>query len=281
MMSQVEVRPMSDQVGSEILGLDITAIDDADLGLIKSTLAARGLVVFRDQSLDEQQHIAFARRVGPIIVNNYFPENDGYPEIALVRKAETQMANIGGGWHTDHSYDQVPAMGSILVARELPPVGGDTLFSSMAAAYESLSDGLKKTLEGMNAVHTADHIYGPQGYLSNSDLGSELKGRELKTLAVHPVIIRHPETGQKLLYVNSAFTTHFEGWTRDESLPLLNHLFGVGMQDAFQCRLNWQPGTVAIWDNRSTWHYALNDYHGHRRLMHRITIDGVPIHGVN
>lgn len=276
-MGQVEIRAMSDHVGSEMLGMDLTALSDNDLALVKATLAERGLVVFRDQQLSEEQHIAFARRVGPIVVNNYFPENAGYPEIAEVRKAETQLANIGGGWHTDHSYDQVPAMGSILVARELPPVGGDTLFASMAAAYDSLSDGLKATLEGMRAVHTADHIYGPQGFLSNSDIGGELKGRDLKTLAIHPVIIRHPDTGQKLLYVNSAFTTHFEGWTRDESLSLLTYLFSVGMEARFQCRLHWQPGTVAMWDNRSTWHYALNDYHGHRRLMHRITIDGVPI----
>lgn len=276
-MSTIQLEKMSEHVGTEMLGVDLNNVSDADVSMIKAELASRGLVVFRDQQLNEKGHIAFAHKIGPIVVNNYFPENDGYPEIAEVRKAETQMANIGGGWHTDHSYDQIPAMGSILVARELPPVGGDTLFSSMAAAYESLSDGLKKTLEGMRAVHTADHIYGPQGFLSNSDLGGDLKGRDLKTLAVHPVIIRHPDTGQKLLYVNSAFTTHFEGWTRDESLPLLNYLYSVGMRDEFQCRVQWQPGTVAMWDNRSTWHYALNDYHGHRRLMHRITIDGVPI----
>ncbi len=281
MMSEFAIRQMSDHVGSEILGADINALSDAEIGIVKSTLAERGLVVFRDQQLSEEQHIAFARRVGPIVVNNYFPENAGYKEIAEVRKAETQMANIGGGWHTDHSYDLVPAMGSILVARELPPMGGDTLFSSMAAAYDSLSPGLKATLERLRAVHTADHIYGPQGFLSNSDQGVDLKGRDLKTLAIHPVIIRHPDTGQKLLYVNSAFTTHFEGWTHDESLGLLNYLYSVGMQGSFQCRLQWQPGTVAMWDNRSTWHYALNDYHGHRRLMHRITIDGVPISGVN
>lgn len=276
-MSTIQLEKMSEHVGTEMLGVDLNNVSDADVSMIKAELASRGLIVFRDQQLDEKGHIAFAQKIGPIVVNNYFPENDGYPEIAEVRKAETQMANIGGGWHTDHSYDQIPAMGSILVARELPPVGGDTLFSSMAAAYESLSDGLKKTLEGMRVVHTADHIYGPQGFLSNSDLGGDLKGRDLKTLAVHPVIIRHPDTGQKLLYVNSAFTTHFEGWTRDESLPLLNYLYSVGMRDEFQCRVQWQLGTVAMWDNRSTWHYALNDYHGHRRLMHRITIDGVPI----
>jgi taurine dioxygenase len=277
-MTTIQMVKMSEHVGTEMLGLDLNNLSDGDVAAIKAELAARGLVVFREQQIDERAHISFAKNIGPIVVNNYFPENGEFPEIAEVRKAETQMVNIGGGWHTDHSYDQIPAMGSILVARELPPVGGDTLFSSMAAAYESLSDGLKATLETLRAVHTADHIYGPQGFLSNSDQGADLKGRELKTRAVHPLVIRHPVTGQKLLYVNSAFTTHIEGWTRDESLALLNYLYSVGSQSAFQCRLIWQPGTVAMWDNRSTWHYALNDYHGHRRLMHRITIDGVPIH---
>lgn len=277
-MSSAQVTPMSTHVGSEISGVDLKAVSDGEVDLIKATLADRGLVVFRDQQLGETDHIAFAHKIGPIVVNQYFPANGGYPEIAEVRKAETQTMNIGGGWHTDHSYDAAPAMGSILVARELPPSGGDTLFASMGAAYDSLSDGLKATLETMQAYHTADHIYGPDGFLSNTDQGPDLKGRELKTGAVHPVIIRHPDTGRKLLYVNSGFTTHFVDWTRDESLALLQLLYAVGAQAEFQCRLQWQPGTVAIWDNRSTWHYALNDYHGHKRLMHRITIDGVPLH---
>lgn len=277
-MPDLKIEPMSRHVGSEVRGIRLASASDSEISTIKATLAERGLVVFRDQVLSEEDHIAFARRIGPIVVNNYFPEHGGYPEIAEVRKSETQMANIGGGWHTDHSYDEVPAMGSILVARELPPSGGDTLFASMAAAYESLSDGFKATLETLRGVHTADHIYGPDGFLSNSDQGADLKGRDLKTRAVHPLVIRHPETGQKLLYVNSGFTTHIDGWSRDESLALLTYLFSVGMREEFQCRLQWQAGTVAMWDNRSTWHYALNDYHGHRRLMHRITIDGVPIH---
>lgn len=277
-MSQLQVEPMSQHVGSEVHGMQLASASDGDIAAIKAMLAERGLVVFRQQDLSEEDHIAFARRIGPIVVNNYFPANGGYPEIAEVRKSETQLANIGGGWHTDHSYDEIPAMGSILVARELPPSGGDTLFASMAAAYDSLSDGFKATLETLRCVHTADHIYGPDGFLSNSDQGADLKGRDLRTRAVHPLVIRHPETGQKLLYVNSGFTTHIEGWTRDESLALLTYLFSVGMREEFQCRLQWKPGTVAMWDNRSTWHYALNDYHGHRRLMHRITIDGVPVH---
>ena len=159
-----------------------------------------------------------------------------------MRKAEAQTTNIGGGWHTDHSYDQVPAMGSILLARETPPSGGDTLFSSLGAAYDSLSDGLKATLETLRAVHSADHIYGEDGIYSKTDQGADLKGHDISANAVHPAVIRHPVTGRKILYVNPAFTLHFEGWTREESMPLLAYLYSVAMRPEFQCRLQWAPG---------------------------------------
>lgn len=270
----MQIRPMSAHVGVEFTDLDITTADDATFDQVRRAVAESGVVVLRDQQLSPEQHIALAKRWGGIDVNNYFPSNTAYPEIAEVRKAETQMVNIGGGWHTDHSYDQVPAMGSILVARELPPVGGDTLFASMGAAWDALSEGMKATLRTMRAVHSADHIYGHDGIYSQTDQAADLKGHELKTRAVHPVAIRHPVTGRECLYVNGAFTLHFEGWTREESLPLLNYLYEVAQREDWQCRLKWAPGSVAIWDNRSTWHYALNDYHGHRRVMHRITLTG-------
>ena len=157
-MGEMQIRPLAPHCGAEITGIDARAIGDAEMALLKQTLADRGVVMLRDQQLNPEDHIAFARRWGAIDVNNYFPANGGYPEIAEVRKAETQFVNIGGGWHTDHSYDAEPAMGSILVARELPPAGGDTLFASLGAAYDALSDGLKATLDGLRAVHSADHI---------------------------------------------------------------------------------------------------------------------------
>jgi taurine dioxygenase len=271
------VQPLADHIGMEISDFDMATIDAEAIAVIKATVADHGVVVLRDQTLTPEQHIAFARAWGGIDVNNYFPANGVYPEIAEVRKAETQLVNIGGGWHTDHSYDQIPAMGSILVARELPPVGGDTLFASMGAAYDALSDGLKATLATLSAVHSADHIYGHDGVYAKTDQASDLKGHDLKTRAVHPVVIRHPVTGRQLLYVNPGFTLHFDGWTREESLPLLTYLYGTAMREEYQCRVRWQPGSVAIWDNRSTWHFAQNDYHGHRRVMHRITLTGEPI----
>lgn len=273
----VQIRPIADHCGAEASGVDLRDLDDRGIDALKAAVADRGVLFVRDQELSPEDHIAFARRWGTIDINNYFPANGGHPEIAEVRKAETQTTNIGGGWHTDHSYDRVPAMGSILLARETPPTGGDTLFSSLGAAYDSLSDGLKATLEGLRAVHSADHIYGHDGIYAKTDQAADLNGHEIHAAAVHPAVIRHPVTGRKILYVNPAFTLHFEGWTREESIPLLSYLYSVGMRPEFQCRLQWAPGSLAIWDNRSTWHCAMNDYQGHRRVMHRITISGVAL----
>ena len=191
----LEVEPLSDRCGARIVGADLNRLSDEGFGVLRSTLAERGVIFIEDQSLTPEQHIAFARRWGEIDINNYFPADARYPEIAEVRKEKDQRTNIGGGWHTDHSYDQIPAMGSILLARETPPTGGDTLFSSMYAAYEGLSDGLKQTLESLSAVHSADHIYGPDGAYAGTDIGATLKGQALKTVAVHPVVITHPDSG--------------------------------------------------------------------------------------
>ncbi|QNE32694.1 TauD/TfdA family dioxygenase [Sphingomonas sp. NBWT7] len=276
-LARAAERKIAPHIGVEFTDVDLNQLDDGTFAAMRDALADHGVVFVRDQQLTPEQHIAFARRWGTIDVNNYFPANGGHPEIAEVRKAENQQTNIGGGWHTDHSYDQVPAMGSILLARETPPSGGDTLFASLSAAFDSLSEGMKATLRTMRAVHSADHIYSADGIYSKTDQGADLKGHDVRTHAVHPVVIRHPRTGREILYVNPAFTLHFEGWTRAESQPLLTYLYQVAMRDEFQCRLQWSPGSIAIWDNRSTWHCAMNDYHGHRRLMHRITISGEPL----
>ena len=273
-MTAMTMRPLSDHVGAEAGGVDLATIGDAEFGRLRDAVAEHGILFVRDQALTPEQHIAFARRWGEIDVNKYFPANGGHPEIAEVRKSEGQQTNIGGGWHTDHSYDQIPAMGSILLARETPPTGGDTLFASLGAAFDSLSEGLKATLRTMRAVHSADHIYAEDGIYAKTDQAADLKGHAERTRAVHPVVIRHPRTGREILYVNPAFTLHFDGWTRAESMPLLTYLYGVAMEERFHCRVQWTPGSIAIWDNRSTWHCAMNDYQGHRRLMHRITISG-------
>jgi taurine dioxygenase len=194
----------------------------------------------------------------------------------MVSKEPDQTVNIGGDWHTDHSYDLEPALGSILVARELPATGGDTLFVSMYRAYDSLSAGLKETLEGLNAVHSARHVFGTGGtdnVTSNGRIGNAEAADVLED-PIHPVVIKHPLSGRKALYVNPGFTVRFEGWSVEDSQPLLDYLYQHASQDNFVTRFKWAPGSIAFWDNRATWHFALNDYQGQHRVMHRITIEG-------
>jgi taurine dioxygenase len=276
--SRFDIRPSSPAVGAEILGVDLSQpLSAEETGDLRAALNEYGVIFFRDQELTPEQHIAFAERFAPINVNRFFKSVPDYPQIAEVRKEPQQTTNIGGGWHTDHSYDLAPALGSILLAREVPDQGGDTMFASMHHAYEALSDGLKRTLEGLRAVHSSRHVFG-----AGARYGKETAGRigneALATQdAVHPVVLRHPETGRKTLYVNAAFTTHFEGWTENESRPLLNYLYAHAAQPQFHTRFQWRKGSIAFWDNRATWHFAINDYHGERRLMHRITLEGVAL----
>jgi len=275
---QMMVMPVAGACGAEIRGIDISRkLSPATVAALREALGAHGVIFFRDQQISEAQHIAFAEQFAPIDVNRFFKTAEGWPQIAEVRKEPDQKKNIGGGWHTDHSYDEIPALGSVLYAREVPEVGGDTMFSSMYAAYDALSDGLKATLDGLRAVHSSRHVFGPK-----AGRGDDLKGRLLNSDlatqdAVHPVVITHPISGKRALYVNPGFTLRFDGWTDDESRPLLDYLYRHAVRPELTCRFRWQPGSMAFWDNRATWHLALNDYHGHRRLMHRITLAGVPV----
>ncbi|MEA2731611.1 MAG: taurine dioxygenase [Acetobacteraceae bacterium] len=272
--NSIQIRPVGGAVGAEMTGVDLSEpLPVQARDTIRKALADRGVVFFRDQSLTPEQHIGLARQFGEINVNRFFAQADGYPEIALVAKEPQHTKNIGGGWHTDHSYDQSPALGSILYAREVPPIGGDTLFSSMYAAYDALSDGLKQTLGGLRAVHSSRHVFGV--VRDDRFRNAEAAVQD----AVHPVVITHPDSGQKALYVNPGFTVRIDGWTDDESKPLLEFLYSHAARPEFTCRFVWRNGSVAFWDNRSTWHYALNDYQGERRLMHRITIEGCELGG--
>lgn len=278
---EISVRKLSPSVGAEIDRIDLSRpLASHEKLAIDEALGRHGVVFFRDQNLTPDQHIRFAAQFGPININRFFKSIDGHPEIAEVRKEPHQEANIGGLWHTDHSYDQIPAKGSILYALEVPEVGGDTLFASMYAAYEHLSDGLKHTLQGLRAVHSSRHVFGAESktHAGENDLKGRILNPELATQdAVHPVVITHPDTGRKALYVNPNFTLRFEGWTAEESRSLLSYLYDHAKREEFVGRFQWRPGSVAFWDNRSTWHLALNDYQGERRLLHRITIDGVSL----
>ena len=275
----IEVMPLSPTLGAEVSGVDIAAgIDQEQFAELRQAYIDYGVIFLREQHITPDQHLEFARRWGDINVNRFFQAVATHPSIAEVRKEADQIANIGSSWHTDHSYDQVPAMGSILYAREVPSVGGDTLFASMYAAYDALSDGLKAMLSTMSALHSSRHAFGDGAYLDTDmeDLGGRLGNTEAATQdAIHPVIIRHPLSGRLALYVNGDFTVRFEGWSEQESKPLLDYLYAHASRNEFTCRFHWRQGSMAIWDNRATHHCALNDYHGQRRLMHRVTIDGV------
>jgi taurine dioxygenase len=277
----IEVMPLSPALGAEVSGVDIAAgIDQEQFAELRQAYIDYGVIFLREQHITPDQHLEFARRWGDINVNRFFQAVATHPSIAEVRKEADQKANIGSSWHTDHSYDQIPAMGSILYAREVPSVGGDTLFASMYAAYDALSDGLKAMLSTMSALHSSRHAFGDGAYLDTDmeDLGGRLGNTEAATQdAIHPVIIRHPLSGRLALYVNGDFTVRFEGWSEQESKPLLDYLYAHASRNEFTCRFHWRQGSMAIWDNRATHHCALNDYHGQRRLMHRVTIDGVAL----
>jgi taurine dioxygenase len=265
--------------GIEIRGVDLRSADDATFGTIRDLFHRHGLVFLRDQQLSETDHIALAKRFGTINVNRFFEKNSGHPEIALVTKEADQRLNIGGFWHTDHSYDREPALGSILVARELPTSGGDTQFLSTYDAFEALPPAMQKRLRGMRAVHSAKHAFGttaskirqwidPRSYTENASQADEMN------TVTHPAVIRHPLSGREALYVNPSFTLRFEGWSVLRSAPLLVEIYARVLLRAPIANFRWSAGSVAMWDNRATWHNAKNDYRGQRREMHRITLDG-------
>ena len=274
----MQVTPLQG-AGAEIRGVNLANLDDANFDTVRQVFSDYGLVFFRDQNLTEQDQIDFAQRWGPINVNRFFTAHETHPEIAMVTKEPDQTVNIGGGWHTDHSYDLEPALGSMLLARELPTTGGDTWFVSMFDAYNGLSEGLKQTLRGLRAVHSAKHVFGTSaGYAEQQPREGKRIGNpeaaDVLTDPVHPVVIRHPISGRESLYVNPGFTLRFEGWTPEESRPLLDYLFSQAIAEERICKFKWEPGSMAFWDNRATWHFAQNDYDGQRREMHRITIEG-------
>lgn len=272
----LDIRRVSGAVGAEILDIDLSRPHpDATWGEIRQALNQHGVVFFRDQALTPEQQIDFAHRFGPITNSAYQPLVPGYPELAEVRKEPEQRKNVGGSYHTDQAFLEKPTLGTILLGRIIPEFGGDTLFVSMAAAFDALSDGLKHTLRGLRAIHSNAHVFGPLARESGRTNDNGMVNLERATdTASHPMVFRHPESGREVLYVNPAYTTHIEGWTAAESAPLLQYLYQHAQRPEFACRFRWREGSMAFWDNRQCWHYAVNDYHGQRRLMHRIMVAG-------
>ncbi len=274
--SPVVVKPLTTAVGAEILGVDLSRPVDAETyALVRRTFNEHGVVFFRDQHLTPDQCLEFGRRFGPLTKSTIAKQLvDSHPDLQLMRKAEGATVVEGGEWHTDQSFRPIPIMGTMLVGKLIPSVGGDTLFASMAVAFEALDAGLKDTLRGLRAVHTNEHR--PQQIARRNELNAGKPPGEwvLPEEAVHPVVARHPDNGREVLYVNPTYTVRFEGWTIAQSEPLLRVLFDHARRPEFQCRFHWEDGSIAFWDNRQCWHYAVNDYPGGVRAHHRMMVEG-------
>jgi taurine dioxygenase len=273
-LDRFEIKPLAGALGAELLGIDLARpLDDETVAALRQALLDHLVIFFRDQTLFPEEFLAFAGRFGTVIDYPFVAGIEGYPLITPVVKLETETVNFGGVWHTDTAYLEIPPMGSMLLAREVPPQGGDTLFANMYLAYETLSPGLRALLDGLKAVNSSakadvsrtreDRIRSSPTERSNATL-----------LAEHPVVRTHPETGRKALYVNAGHTVRFSGMSEEESAPLLDYLFRHQTRPEFTCRFRWQVGSLAFWDNRATQHNPINDYHGSRRVMHRVTLEG-------
>lgn len=257
-----EVRPVGGLIGAEIAGVDLARDHpDGTYQAIRRAWAEYGVIFFRDQFLTAAQRERFARRFGAIRTTQQ------------LRKEPGQTRNVGESWHVDMTCFEEPPIGTMLFAEECPPQGGDTMFAGMAPAYDELSAGLRRTLVTMRAVHANVRNLG-LSYAQTSPPEPSVSQYDAAEGVLHPVVIRHPETGRNVLYVNPEYTARFEGWTRRESLGLLQYLFKHGERPEFCTRFQWQPGSVAFWDNRQVWHLAVNDYQGLRRVMNRILLAG-------
>jgi taurine dioxygenase len=268
------VEPLAGAIGAVVTGIDLAEVDDATVDAVRAIWLERLVVFFRDQVLDADEFLAFARRVGEPVRYPFVKGFDTHPEIIEVAKLPHETVNFGGIWHSDTVYLEQPPMATMLLARELPPYGGDTMFASMYAAYDALSPALRDVLDGLEAVNSsalADVSKTREDRIR--DHGSNEEQQE-QFVSSHPVVRTHPETGRKALYVNPAHTASFVGMTEEESRPLLEFLFHHSTRAEFTCRFQWEPGSLALWDNRCAMHNPVNDYHGFRRVMHRITLAG-------
>ena len=278
----ITVRPLSAFTGAEISGVDLTEpLEEQARQEIRQAILDWGAVFFRGQNLTPAQQLAFAREFGTSEEDTHVSNMtgvDGLPDVKEVIREADEVRNIGGFWHMDQSFYDLPSCFSVLYARELPPNGGDTMFSHLSAAYDALSPGLQSTLENLSGVHVRAHADSSMINSAAHGLSFEYYVESRKRFegieAINPIVARHPESGRKVLYFSPVYTDRFDGWTRDESQPLMKYLTGILGKPEHTCRFRWEEGSIAMWDNRAVVHYALDDYAGHRRLMHRVTVNG-------
>lgn len=264
-MDSIRLTPV---IGAELSGIDITEADN--FPAIHQALVDHQVIFFRDQPrLDPDDQIAFARQFGALHQHPAAPHLDGHPEIFVIHAHKDSKVANGNGWHSDVSCDEEPPLATMLQIHQVPPSGGDTLFASMYAAYESLSEPMQRFLAELSATHDSEHVYRGR----YSDRGVDDTGRTYPS-AVHPVVRTHPDSGRRALYVNPGFTTRINELSADESRALLDYLFRHQQRLEFQVRFRWTPNAIAIWDNRCTQHFALWDYWPEERKGHRVTVRG-------
>ena len=271
---RIDIQPIAGALGAEIHGVDLAGELTPDtIGGLRQALLDHLVIFFRDQDITPDRHLQFARCFGSPVEYPFVRGLPNYPIITPILKLEHERVNFGGIWHADTTYQEWPPMGTILVARELPPFGGDTLFANQYLAFESLSPTMQRTLEGLRSISSSNRADVTRTREDRVRDAGTAKAKEAMT-AEHPVVRTHPETGRKSLFISTAHTERFAGMTVEESAGLLAFLFQHQVRPEFTCRFRWQPGSIAFWDNRCTLHNPINDYDGHRRLLHRITLAG-------
>lgn len=265
---RIRAVPLAPTIGAEIVGVAIPELDDEAFAEVEHALVEYKAIFFRGQRLSAEEQVAFARRFGPLEEHPFLPRKDGHGEVIRFAK-DARTPGLENAWHSDVSWREVPAMATLLRAVEVPRVGGDTLFADMEAAYASLPDEVRCRIDGLRAVHDFTQSFGAG--LDPETLAA--RQREFPPVS-HPVVRTHPVSGRRSLYVNGIFTREIEGLARDEGEGLIRMLCAQAAFPEFQCRWRWEPGSVAMWDNRSAQHYAVNDYWPDVRVMERATIVG-------
>ena len=276
-MSNINIHPVTGACGAEISGPRLDDLNNETFSQIYEAFLNYGVVFLRDQDISLDDLVAFGQRFGPLEVHPIVDGMETAPEITKVLKPAGESASFGTGWHSDNTFFEKPSKGSVLLGKKIPPFGGDTVFANQYLAYERLSDGLKAQLENMRAVHSAGHAYTVDCTQDKYDKKTAITYTwtdEIMDEVVHPVVITHPETGRKALYVNDMFTLRFEGMSEAESAPLLAYLYAHATKPEFCCRFRWSENAIAFWDNRAVQHYAVDDYQAYERLMYRVTIEG-------
>lgn len=280
-MSEIDIRPVTPTIGAEIHGLDVSTLTDTDVAALRQAVLDHLVVMIRGQhDLGVEGLESFTALLGEPVETPFVGSLPGHPNVVrVIKEAHETTPNFGGGWHTDLSYLPAPPNFTMLWAHDVPASGGDTMWSNQYGALDSFSSGFVDSLRSMRAVHTAAGPYSSRGYYAATMGGASMDIRpsdEALTEQEHPIVVRHPETGREVLFVDQGYVTRIAGWTAGESRPLLQMLFTASVRDTNVVRMRWERGTVGIWDNRATQHQALDDYAGQRRELFRTTTAGTP-----